>query len=172
MQNVKKTNNKFFRSPFSLKSSNGQVESTTDYPARKVSSEGQKIVAQSSTPMKKLIFFSFLFHQIFLWTRENEVLTPRPSFSWRKAEVFFCQLSESHTKSCKFFEKKSSKLSYGQIEWNFDTTAGNKFVKGEGFFPMSQTGLKTAFLQKILFSQKKTFLWAHWMPFWWPGRFF
>ena len=58
-QNVRKTNNMFFRSLFSSKSCNGQVESTTDYPAGKVLSNGQKFVAQSSTRMKEVIIFSF-----------------------------------------------------------------------------------------------------------------
>ena len=106
MQNVNKRIYKFFRSLFPTKSSDKQVETSTDYPAGKVSFKGQKFVAEPSTLMKKLkIFPSFCFHQLFLWTRENEVLTTRPSLSSPRLN-FFCQRSESQMNICKFFFKK------------------------------------------------------------------
>ena len=105
MQNAKTGLLTFSEDVFSIKIFLWTSRKQCQLARRKFLWKGQNVVAQSTTVTKQLKNFSFPIHQIFLWTRENEVLTPRPSFSWRKAEVFFCQLSECHKKKCKFFEK-------------------------------------------------------------------
>ena len=107
MQNFQKRNIKFFRSLFWTKYSDGQRETSTDYPAGNVSSKGQKIVAESSTLMKKLkISSNFCFHQMFLWTRENEVLTTRPSLSWPKLTFFSVNCQKVIGRVVSFLQKE------------------------------------------------------------------
>ena len=72
-----------------------------------------------------------------------------------KAEFFFCQVSENHKKGCKFLGKKTSKWVCGQVEWSFDTTAGDKLVKTRNFFAPCTNVIKKICPKISFFSKKK-----------------
>ena len=129
MQNVKKTNNEFFRSLFSSKSCNGQVESTTDYPAGKVLSNGQKFNAQSLTRMKKVIIFSFFPPNFPLDAWKWSIDYPAKTFM-TMADFFLSTVRKSKKELDNRFRRSlfSSKSSNGQVEKQYWPPSRKTFV--------------------------------------------
>ena len=108
---------------------------------------------------------------MFRWTLENEVLTTPPNFSLTKHLMFIFVRCHKAVRRVVISSKKSSKWSFGQVKWTFDTNKAKNFGKSPKILcPMSETD-KKQFFSKNFFFLKNTFLWAHWMQFWQPGWF-
>ena len=172
MQKVQKRNIKFFRSLFFNKIFRWASRNQYWLPRRKSFVQMPEICGWVFyTDEKTQSFPNFLFRSnVPVATWKWSIVYPAKSFM-TKADFFFCQVSESHKKGCKFFWKKTLKWFYGQVEWSFDTTAGDKLVKRRRFFAPCPNVIKKTFVQKFFFS-KKSFLWKHRMLFWQSGRFF
>ena len=136
MQNVKKRNIKFFRSLFSTKSSDGQVETSTDYPAGKFRPKARNLWLSLLHWWKNSKFFQFLFlSNVHVDTWKWSIDYPAKSYM-TKAEFLFGQLSESHKKSCMFLETNFKRVLWtGRMK--FGHNRGRQTCQKAVFCPMS-----------------------------------
>ena len=158
MQNVKKTNNRFFRSLFSSKSSDGQVKKQYWLPSGKSFVKRPKTCASITDTDKKAQNFLLFFHQLILWTCENEVLTTSPKCFLAKGWSFFVKCHKV-TRSDASYQKESNKWRYEQVEGSFGTTVGKKLTKGHTFSAPCPKLLKNRFFPKNSFFSRKHSSW-------------
>ena len=153
---LKKCNN-FFRRTFSfIKVSLWASRRQYCLPRSKLLSNSQNSLALKIRhwwKKLKLKLFSFFPLNVPLDTWKCSLSTPS-SFSWRMAEVYLCQMSESQRRSCNFFEKEMSNWSYGQVERSFDTIAGKNDIRSKIFAPCLKLILKSTFFSKNFFFLK------------------
>ena len=123
-------------------------------PSRKSFVKSQKICGSIFDTVKKNSKFSTFIHQMFLWTRETEVLNTPPIFSNWKSEVYICQVSKSK-KKLKVFQKKAVKMVVWIVKMKFWHNSGKKNEERPFILAPSPELRKNRIFPKIFFFSKK-----------------